>query len=107
MGLYDSFDLPGTPADGAQVKCFDCEMHTFKAGDEMPWSGDYAIALREGGYAVISDGRLTTWQEEAPTSGPIYDKWGAPFVGDVPNTGLLGEDYFFAQSPKTGTGKGE
>ena len=100
MGLFDSFDLPGTPADGAQVKCFDCEMHTFRVGDEMPWSGDYAIALREGGYATISDGKLVGWQEETPTS-RIYDKWGGSWQGDESNTGLLGEGYFFNQSPKT------
>lgn len=95
MGLYDSFDLPGTPADGAQVKCFDSEMVTFRVGDSMPWNGDYAIALREGGYVTVSDGKLIGWQEGPPSDRQIYDKWGGAWEGDAANTGLLGEGYFF------------
>ena len=52
---------------------------------------DYAVALREGGYAVVRGGALNAWAATAPSSLPIFDKWGAPLGG----AGIFGADYLF------------
>ena len=99
MGLYDSFSIPGTPADGAQVKCFEEEMNHYKVGDNVPLVGNYGIVLREGGVAIIDEGVFVRWEKELPTDRRLVDKWGGAWVSSRENVGLglPGETYFFEE----------
>ena len=73
MGVYD------TLIDGdkqAQIKCFDCEMNTYKVGDKIPRDGTFIIVLppRENKrYAIIKDSIFLGLTDRYPK---IIDKWG-------------------------------
>ena len=99
MGVYDMVTLPGGP-EGAQVKCWGCQMKSLGAGSrvgEMEGHADYAVALREGGYAVVRGQVLDEWVADAPSL-RVFDKWGAPFGED--SAGLLGDAYFGGQESR-------
>lgn len=81
MGVFD------TLVDGskkAQIKLFDCTLHTYEAGDEVPkdFGDNFTIVLpkREvARFALIKDGKfvkLTGNREE--TYPPFISKWGEP-----------------------------
>ncbi len=70
MGLYD------TLIDGekqAQVKCFDCEMNTYKVGDQVPSDGSFIIMFPPDLYAIIKDSIFLGFTDCPPV---IIDKWG-------------------------------
>ncbi len=93
MGVYEVLDIPG--CEGAQVKCWQCEMCIVRVGDEVPAIGgheSYVVALREGGYIIIEDGKVARWEAELTAEGPIFDKWGG--VLGPESTGIMGEGYF-------------
>ena len=77
MGVYD------TLIDGekqAQIKCFDCELKTYKVGDQVPCDGSFIIVLppREGvHYAIIKDSIFLGFTDCPPM---IIDKWGEHLV---------------------------
>ncbi len=96
MGVYDMVTLPGGP-EGAQVKCWGCEMRGLGVGSEVGELGgckNYAVALREGGYARVLNGVLCAWMD-APSKLPVFDKWGAPFGED--SVGMMGDEYFWEE----------
>lgn len=95
MGVYEVLDIPG--CEGAQVKCWWCELKAVKVGDEVPAVGgcdSYAVALREGGYVVIEDGRIARWEKELTAEWPIFDKWGCELSKE--SVGIMGEEYRFS-----------
>ncbi len=75
MGLYDIIkvgDLEG------QVKCWGCEMKYIHVGDIIPMidnKNSYSIAMREGGFVNVIDGRIASWTSHSSQEF-IYDKWG-------------------------------
>jgi len=77
MGVYD------TLIDGdkqAQIKCFDCEMNTYKVGDKIPRDGTFIIVLppRENKrYAIIKDSIFLGLTDRMPA---IIDKWGCYLI---------------------------
>ncbi|KKL28307.1 hypothetical protein LCGC14_2376430 [marine sediment metagenome] len=93
MGLYDEVTLRDGP-EGAQVKCWGRSMRDLREGatvGSLDGLEDYAVALREGGYAVVRGGALNAWAATIPGNLPVFDKWGAPFSG----AGIFGADYLF------------
>ena len=107
MGVYDTLVLPGTKADGEQVKCWYNQMHSIRVGDKVApivtvdVAGsfpdedyketdhcDYVIVMRCGGCLVVRDCKLQGYYLEAeivpgdpPVQElPVFDKWGR-YVG--------------------------
>jgi len=78
MGVYD------TLIDGerkAQIKCFDCEMNTYKVGDKVPLSGTYILVLPEREdvrFALVKDGIFIGLSDSLPY---FIDKWGRHLSG--------------------------
>ena len=122
MGVYDTLVLPGTKADGEQVKCWGNRMHSIRVGDTVPSitlverkgscpdeeyietdHRDYVIIMRCGGCLVVRDCKLQGYflegelvpGELAIGTLPRFDKWGEPWVDTWHNTGILGEPYFY------------
>lgn len=122
MGVYDTLILPGTKADGEQVKCWFNQMHSIRAGDKVApiitvdvqgsfpdeeyketYLRDYVIIMRCGGCLVVRDCKLQGYYLGAeivpgdPPVGelPVFDKWGEPWVDTWRNNGILGEPYFY------------
>lgn len=90
MGVYDT--LPG----GQQVKCWWCVMKDVKYGDVVPSlerETNYSIALREGGYANITDLKFISITSK-PIHQKIFDKWGDPF-DEKESRGIMKEGYLF------------
>lgn len=88
MGMYD--ELP----NGAQVKCWWNELRRVKRGDEVPALDGlttYQIALIEGDYAQVQDGRFLRISKSPRHRTPIYDKWGDPMPEMYP--GYLMKDW--------------
>ena len=106
MGVYDVLYLPNTPADGAQVKFWDCMLRNIEVGDKVPALGvsafvklrTYAVVLREGGALLVDKCRVTGWVETLPSDRPLVDKWGNTWVSSEHNCGILGEPYFYAEN---------
>ena len=94
MGSFDYIEVGDK--DG-QVKLWDCELVMYRVGDTVPQDGDFSIAMREGGYVNIQDGKLKSWTD-APEFTAILDKWGAEFSPEDVSRGLLGGDYFFEET---------
>ena len=72
MGVYDI--LPG----GQQVKCWNNEMEDIFFGDIVPRvNGEitYSIALREGGYANVTNCEFISITRKSLHS-LVFDKWG-------------------------------
>ena len=90
MGMFDYIEVDNKYG---QVKLWDCEMVTYRVGDTVPRGGDFSIAMREGGYANVWDGKIKSWTDAAEFK-TILDKWGAEFSPEDVIRGLLGEDYF-------------
>jgi len=91
MGVYDI--LP----KGQQVKCWWSEMRDVNFGDQVPnisGESNYSIALREGGYANVTDCRLVSVTEK-PLHSTLFDKYGDPIENLSESTGEFGENYFF------------
>lgn len=122
MGVYDTLVLPGTKADGEQVKCWHRRMHSIRAGDDVPpittvnlkgsfpdeeyketFHRDYVIVMRCGGCLVVRDCKLQGYYLEAEVVPgdppvqelPMFDKWGEPWLDSARNRGILGEPYFY------------
>lgn len=120
MGVYDTLVLPGTEADGEQVKCWFNQMHSIRVGDKVApiitvdvqgsfpdeeyketYHRDYVIVMRTGGCLVVRDCKLQGYYpllipaELAAGALPRFDKWGEPWVSSEHNNGLLGEPYFY------------
>ncbi len=96
MGLYDDVSLFGGPL--AQVKCWGSSMAQLSEGSEVgPLDGceDYAVALREGGFAVVAGGVLQKWIPVEPEDWPVFDKWGERWQPDT------ADDYLFEEVPST------
>ncbi len=73
MGVYDIL-IDGDKQ--AQIKCFDCEMNTYKVGDKIPRDSSFVIVFppRENKrYAFIKDGVFLGLTDRYPV---IIDKWG-------------------------------
>ena len=96
MGVYDIISIPGTPADGAQVKLWDCEMRKYGVGDEVPPVGlpRYGVVLREGGVIWVDYDTLGGWVQELPTDRPLLDKWGDAWLGEK---NMEIKPYFYGQ----------
>ena len=77
-----------------QVKLWNCEMAMYHLGDKVPEDGDFSIAMREGGYVNVQDGKIKSWTDASEFK-LILDKWGADFSPEDISRGILGEDYFF------------
>jgi hypothetical protein len=92
MGMYDEIEFGERVG---QVKLWDCVMHTYREGDEIgpPFNGSYSIAMREGGFVHVEEGRIQAWTETPMAGKPVVDKYGAPY--DENTGGLLGEGYLF------------
>ena len=100
MGVYNVLSLPNTPADGAQVKVWDCELRHVEISDEVPALDElstYGVVLREGGVLLVDDDVVVGWVEELPMDRPLVDKWGNTWVSSEHNRGILGEPYFYAE----------
>lgn len=122
MGVYDTLVLPGTKADGEQVKCWHRRMHSIRAGNDVPPittvdrrgsfpdeeyketdHRDYVIIMRCGGCLVVRDCKLQGYYVEAelvPGDPPVqelpmFDKWGEPWDSSAHNCGILGEPYLY------------
>lgn len=95
MGVYDIVDLDG--CKGAQVKCWGCHMIQLTLGDRVPdieaGVPDYGVALREGGFLLVTDSKIRGWLPLPPIDLPIYDKWGASLGPE--SKGMLGEGYCY------------
>jgi len=90
MGVYDIF--PG----GQQVKCWKCDLRHVKVGDDVDPIDKvctYFIALREGGFAHISDCKYIGVTDTLIPGFPVFDKWGGLFDGS--KKGPLDENYLF------------
>ena len=74
MGLYDNL-VDDDKSLEAQVKCWGCDMDTFRPGDTVPQPGTYSIALMEGGWANVVDGVFVGFADD-PTFEERIDKWG-------------------------------
>lgn len=81
MGVYD------TLIDGerqAQIKCFNCEMNTYKVGDRVPYDGSLVIVLPSRGenirYAIVKDSIFFGFTNCPPVIPTIIDKWGEHLV---------------------------
>ena len=77
MGVYDTL-IDGE--EQAQIKCFDCEMNTYKVGEKVPRDGSFIIVLppRESkSYAIIKDGIFLGLTDRQPA---IIDKWGCYLI---------------------------
>jgi hypothetical protein len=102
MGSYDDIYGVDEERHDAQVKCWDCEGRTYRAGDSVPaidGHSTYSILLREIGgrtpisdvfgvapsprkhppcYVVIRDGHIVDVLADVPLEGaPVFDKWGS------------------------------
>jgi len=108
MGVYDTLVLPGTKADGEQVKCWFNQMHNIRVGDEVPpiteaEKRDYVIIMRCDGCLVVRDCKLQGYflpAEFVPGDPPVqelpmFDKWGDTWLDTWHNNGILGEPYFY------------
>jgi len=85
MGAYEM--LP----NGQQVKCWWCEMRGLNFGDTVPEIDNqtsYSIALREGGFANVSDNIFVSVTEK-PDYAIVFDKWGNLFKEST--KGLISE----------------
>ena len=97
MGVYDILVLPGTPADGEQVKLWWNELLEVHIGDTVPsaYATDtYGMVCRVGGVVLVDKGVVTGWVPELPTDRPLFDKWGESWISSEANSGLMGEPYF-------------
>jgi hypothetical protein len=107
MGIYNS--LPR----GSQVKLWG-GYSTKKVGDNVSSFGlpKYVVLLREGGYVIVEDGKITKIVENYgrkyyyPEDFPgisCFDKWGndAYSITDLMGTGLFGENYYWKASENT------
>ena len=117
--------LPGTEADGEQVKCWGSRMHSIRVGDTVPPitsvevkgscpdeeyietdHRDYVIIMRTGGCIVIRDCKLQGYYLEAELVPgeplvqelPMFDKWGEIWEDGALNCGILGEPYFYMEA---------
>lgn len=92
MGVFD-FDTFTDGNRNGQVKIFNLktikssmlhQFRVFKIGDKVPFLFDFddrqtfSIAMREGGFVNIQEGRFLSWTEE-PLSKDVFDKWGARY----------------------------
>lgn len=125
MGVYDTLVLPGTRADGEQVKCWFNQMHSIRVGDKVApiitvdeqgsfpdeeyketYHRDYVIVMRCDGCIVVRDCKLQGYflpAEYVPGDPPVgelpaFDKWGEPWVDGKVNCGMLGEPYFYMEA---------
>ena len=101
MGVYDTLILPGTKADGEQVKCWFNQMRNIRAGHGVPpiitvrlktdeemadcpadedcvetYHRDYVIIMRCGGCLVVRDCKLQGYYLEAqivPGDPPVQE----------------------------------
>src|SRR4030043_379107 len=96
MGVYDILYPENF---SVQVKCWDCEMKSYKAGDKVPeldGKQSYHIICPEGMGARVLKVTLQEplgFDETRDASIPAYDKWGDPWTGK--NTNLMGGPYFW------------
>lgn len=99
MGVYDI--LPGAQ----QVKCWWSEMRDVNFGDQVPGIHakgiqqnevilTYSIALREGGYANVTDCRLISVTQK-PLHSTLFDKYGEQIEDLSELAGEFGESYLF------------
>ena len=104
MGVYDILVLPGTPADGEQVKLWWNELLEVHVGDTVPTrgTGTYGVVCRAGGVVLIDNKVVTRWVSELPTDRPLFDKWGGVWVSSEAHSGLMGEPYFDDEEVKDG-----
>lgn len=128
MGVYDTLILPGTRADGEQVKCWYNDLRSIRLGDEVPpivtvappeggdeyddleyietQHRDYFIVMRCDGGLVVRDCKLlgyflpaTLVPGDPPVQElPAFDKWGEPWENSQVNCGILGEPYFYMEA---------
>lgn len=112
MSTYDTLRFPDAPPDGEQVKVWWCELRDVAVGDEVPPVGGhetYGIVLRCGGVALVDGGKLAGWRPdlppdptERPRERPLFDKWGNTWIGNLDNTGMMGEPYFATPAAPAG-----
>lgn len=88
-----------------QVKLWENAMLTYEKGDDVPLipgeNPNFSIAMREGGYINIKNGKVQNWTKNPKFPDNIFDKWGASFEPNESH-GMLGEPYFFDQIQKEG-----
>lgn len=124
MGIYDTLILPGTRADGEQVKCWFNDLRNIRVGDfvapivtvrklvsdegidggfDETRHRDYVIIMRCDGCLVVRDCKLQGYYlpavyvpGEPPVQDlPVFDKWGEPWISSEHNCGILGEPYSY------------
>ena len=100
MSAYDM--LPR----GSQLKCWNCDMKTYKVGDKV-WAlyPEYIVLLVEGGYVRVKAGIITKivenrgrkayYPEDFPQI-PCIDKWGARIETktDLNHSNFFGGKYY-------------
>ena len=101
MSAYDM--LPR----GSQVKCWSCDMKTYRVGDEVPeLYPEYVVLLVEGGYVRVKAGIITRiienrgrkayYPEDFPKEVCI-DKWGTEVKerADLEHSNIFGCNYYW------------
>jgi hypothetical protein len=79
-----------------QVKLWENACLTYHVGDKVGPSGaQYSIAMREGGYVHVSDGRIAGWEDYPTPNADVYDKYGSLIEEGRAPEGLFGESYLF------------
>lgn len=108
MGMFDS--LP----KGSQVKLWNCEMIEFNVGDEVSSYFDkYVVLLREGGYVLVENGKITEIVEDEkfyyPEDFPdihCLDKWGnlattrEKLIGIYDGIAGMSDPYYWSEDDK-------